>query len=491
MSPKAVLIAVGLALALVGLTIMLTGQRGATPAPASATPGAGGGAGSAAGPSFAPAEVSALSLARGDGAEQRVRRSEAGAWFYQAGRVEWPVLIPDAAQAALAALAGELKPQEGAKAPEAGGPLLTITLRDGAAYALRLAPSALAGKTSAALTYPGGTANVLVSSATLDPLVNPGPASWRTPSALPGVRDASRLTLDDARVNVALAKLEGKWSMRRPISSGASQNAVDSLLNSLAGIRALRFEDQPKPDLAAMGLNKPVLTVSVETDERTVAADGQVRVRTVTRELIVGGPADPKGDTRFASADADGSVIMVVPASAVNAITLAPRNLLQPSPVSVSPSDVFMVTIRESSAAGAGSGPSGAPAWEKGFRREGAGWVAMQPDGKRAPAEAAPLDELLEFLASRPGEPEPIGPDDSIRVLRKLDLFDSDGDAREVLSVGYTADGSFAVRSGNLLVAYRGVTPPSVLNLPAFETLPPEAPPAPPPSAIPGSPVIK
>ncbi|MBL8746305.1 MAG: DUF4340 domain-containing protein [Phycisphaerae bacterium] len=460
MSPRAVIAAVAITLGLAIVALLLTNKR--PPSPTSAqtpTPQA----------TFNPALVTSIGVKRPSGADERVTRNDAGQWHYIAGRIEWPALPPETLVSALAALPAEFSKRSEA-APAAGGPTITLALRDGTAYALRLAPTSLGGRTAAALTTPEGATNILIENSVLDPLLNPGPAGWRSTAAVPSVRDCSRVTLDDGRSSLALARLEGKWSMRRPINARASEPAVSLLLGALADIRVIRFESAESHDLTAMGLTKPALTITAETDVRASDATGNVRVHTVTRELIVGGPADPKGDTRFAAADPDGSILFVIPASAVNALSLAPRNYLHPTVSGVSPGDIFMVAITDTTVTpGGGAG-------QRGFRRESGGWTTINLDGTRAPADAQAVNDLLEFLTSRPGEPEPFRPDDDIRTLRKIELMDAEGDPSEVLTAGYTSDGLFAVRSGNLLVTFNAANAPAILAMPAFGTLAPEGP---------------
>ncbi len=474
MSPRAVIAAVAITLGLAIAALLLTNKQPPSPTSAQTTPTAA---------AFNPALIASITVKRASGAEERVTRTDSGQWNFIAGRIEWPAMPPETLVSALAALPAEFAKHADA-APTPGGPAVTLTLRDGSTYALRLAPTSLGGRTAAALTSPEVTSNILIENSVLDPLLNPGPAGWRSTAAIPGVRDCSRITLDDGRASIALAKLEGQWSMRRPINARASQPAVSLLLGAIAQIKAARFEDAASHDLAAMGLTSPTLTITAETDERDADAAGDIRVHTITRELIIGGPADPKGDTRFAAADPEGSILFVVPAAAVSALSLAPRNYLHPTVAAVSPADVFMITITDTTIT---------PATQLGFRREpgGAGWTTINPDGSRTPADAPPINDLLDFLASRPGEPEPFRPDDDIRTLRKIELMDAEGDPSEVLTAGYTADGLFAVRSGNLLVTYNAANAPAILSLPVFNTLPPEGPAPTTPTLPPNAPTGK
>ena len=60
-----------------------------------------------------------------------------------------------------------------------------------------------------------------------------------------------------------------------------------------------------------------------------------------------------------------------------------------------------------------------------------------------------------------------------------------------MLTAGYTADGLFAVRSGNLLVTFRSGDAPVLLEVPAWESLAPEPGASPVPTLPPDAPTGK
>lgn len=356
----------------------------------------------AAQPWFEPGAVSAIALSGEGRPAHRVERAPGGGWSFRAGAVEWPAAVPDAASSALASLAQSLQ-----------------------------------------------------TSPTTPP-----------PAALPGVTDASRITITDPTASLTLAKLEGKWDLRRPISARASQPAVTTLLSALSAIRAARFEDGATAGPAAYGLVNPRIVIQTEADERTATADGSVAVSVRARSLFVGGPADPKGDTIFVSPDPEGSMILVVPAASIAALSTAPRNYLAPTATGVLPADVFMASIRDAEA------PAGAPGSERAYRRDGERWIRIGAGGDRAPADTGEVTALLEFFSARPGVPDPADATDEVRILRRVEFFDSEGDALEILGVGYTPEGILAVRTASTIVTYSGVAAPELLYLPDFATLP-------------------
>ena len=488
------MIFVVLAVVLIGAAVVLNrGSSGPTP---------GAGSGPAATPStrttpeapaqawFSAATVRALAVRREGSVEERVERQSGGGWSYRAGRVEWPANVPDSALASLAALAEVLRvsPTTIEPAAQPGDATITIIHDDGPDVSLRVSAAALGGRSPVLAMSGSRRGAYLVESAVVAALIEPGPRAWRTTAALPDAAGSSRLTLTDNASTLVLARLEGRWDVRRPVAARASQRAVATLLGALGDLQVLRFEDPARVDPSAYGLHRPRLVVTSERDERVVQTTGQVIVQVRTRELYVGGPADAKGDTLFASPDPDGSLIMVVPASGISALGTSPRNYLAPTATAIEPASVFMFTIHDSEA---GAGAVGA---ERGFRREGERWITLISSGgagARLPADSAEVSELLEFLSKRSGVPDPAEGADELRVLRSVKLFDDQGDAMEILSIGYTADGALAARAGNLVVNYGSTPGPALLELPAFASLP-AAPEKPAPvQAGPGAPVSK
>jgi hypothetical protein len=464
MSSKAIGLFVVIALGLVVAAVMLSRQSNSTPS----TPAGTAAPLAAAQPWFEPGAVSAIALSGEGRPAHRVERAPGGGWSFRAGAVEWPAAVPDAASSALASLAQSLQtsPTTPPPAAQPGDRTLSLGLRDGSTVELRISAAALGGMVPV-LTRAGARESAyMIDASLISPLTDPGPSGWRLPAALPGVTDASRITITDPTASLTLAKLEGKWDLRRPISARASQPAVTTLLSALSAIRAARFEDGATAGPAAYGLVNPRIVIQTEADERTATADGSVAVSVRARSLFVGGPADPKGDTIFVSPDPEGSMILVVPAASIAALSTAPRNYLAPTATGVLPADVFMASIRDAEA------PAGAPGSERAYRRDGERWIRIGAGGDRAPADTGEVTALLEFFSARPGVPDPADATDEVRILRRVEFFDSEGDALEILGVGYTPEGILAVRTASTIVTYSGVAAPELLYLPDFATLP-------------------
>lgn len=464
MSTKAIAFFLVIAGVLLGTVLYLTRGGGGTPG-SGASPNAAPPAAST--PWFDPAQVRAIVVRREGAPDERVERAPGGGWSYRAGRVEWPVLVPDAAVSSLGAIAQALVAQTPTSPPAAQPGDRTIVLEpmSGEAVSLRVSAAALGGKSPVLATSGTRESAYLIESALVMSLLEPGPRAWRTTQVLPGAGEASRLTLTDPDATLVLAKLENRWDVRRPIAARASQQAVSTLLGALGGLHAVRFEDAAA-DPSAYGLNKPGLVITLETDERMLGPGGEVTVQVRTRELVVGGPADPKGDTRFVAPDLEGSLVMVVPSAGLAAISTAPRNYLAPTATALAGADVFMVNIKDSES------PAGAPGSERALRRDLDRWTRI--DGAaRTPVDTNDVTELLDFFTRRPGVPSPAEGPDEMRVLRRVEFFDDEGDQRDIVSVGYTPDGALAVRSGNVLVTYSNATAPALLEMPAPESLPP------------------
>ena len=463
---KAVLVAViGLAL-LVGVALMLNppgggGSRGPA-SPIEGLPLA----------SFDPALVTSVSVTHPAQREQRAERRADGRWVLTTSPLEWPVALPAQAPGALAALAGLVRdPQPAPAPPESDTVTLSLGLADRSTVALRVAREQLGGRVRVWAAGASASAEV----APLQPLLNPGPASWRMKQALPGARDASRLTVTKSTgETIALARIDNRWTLRRPVAARAEPAAVESLLGALASLPVLRFDDAPATPLADMGLARPALVIEAETDLRDAGRDASVR--TLSRRLLVGGPANAAGDELFAAPEESPSFVMTIPASAVASVSTVARNYLSPIVSAANPADVYIVTVR--------SLLTDDPTGERSFRRELDAWVRLMPDGSRIPADAAPVAEVLAFLTETPGEPDAAGSAEDLRPVARLSLFDNEGDPLDLITVGFTADGDAAFRSGLVLTMFSAARVPALIALPDFASLPAPAPGAAPPKPV-------
>lgn len=155
--------------------------------------------------------------------------------------------------------------------------------------------------------------------AVLNVFRNPGPRAWRDTTVLPGVGpDVSRVHLKNNDLSMRLARLEGKWVLREPVGAPADAAQVAKLIGTLGAIRITSFGDEPTaatPTMADTGLEAPIATVVTETDRRSLSTDpskaDEVTIKTETRELLIGKPADAAASTRYARMGAKGPVVVI------------------------------------------------------------------------------------------------------------------------------------------------------------------------------------
>ncbi len=412
--------------------------------------------------SFEPERLTLIEVSQG-GATARVAREVSSGWRYSADDgLEWPASLSEQSMRALAEIA-TLRPTQGAQLGEVEATLV-LGSGDGAPpQMLEVGPAGLGGRTPLRRSErPGDVA--LAPTEVIDVLVREGPASWRSRGAAPGVRDASRVSLITPTGPLTLAKLNGRWYLRAPVGVRADERAVASLLDALGALRIESFIDEGRPTPEASGLESPALIISWEIDRRVAGAtDGDnVRVATDRRQIIVGGPADTTGALLHASLDDELRLLARLSASEVSSISTAARNYIEPTITDVRPADVFMLTIGDEIQGG-----------ERAFRRDVDGWIEVLDGDNRTEASADAIEGALEFLASRPGEPELPGDPDELQIVKRISLYDRSGDPLELISVGFTADGVLGFRLRDLLVMFddAGVAP-ELFELPRFSSLP-------------------
>lgn len=464
MSSKAVLAALAGLLVLVGVALYLnrTNAPGRSAGPlADERPLA----------AFDPALVTVIEVTHPGSPGQRAERRPDGRWTLVSSRPEWPAALPPGALEALVGLSTLQRDPLATEAANDRVVALTIGLADRTSIDFNVAQEQLGGR---ARVWSGESSS-LADVSTVRPLLDPGPDAWRVKAALPGARDASRIALETASgASLALARLENRWMLTRPLSARAEPAAVDALLGALASIGVGEFESPPKASEQDMGLSSPAMTIRIETDLPDAQGSAD---RIASRTLRIGGPANTKGDLLYALPGDGAGFVMTVQASAVASISTAVRNYLTPTATAVRPQDVFIVSVRsllgpEASAAGE----------ERSYRRELDGWVRLLPDGSRAPADAGPVNELLAFLSDTPGEADVASSPDGLRPLARISLFDLQGDGIEVITVGATADGEAGFRTGNVIVTHNPARVPTILGLPDLASIPAPGAPLPKPT---------
>lgn len=167
--------------------------------------------------------------------------------------------------------------------------------------------------------------------------VQTGMSAWRDEGvlgALPG--RPARLELARGASRLELARVDGTWSLRSPVATRASQEAVDRLLAAIARLRVERF-DEPAPPL--LDASEPV-TITVEADV-TLPAEGQPVRLTERLVLTLLGAADTGGRLTLvgvtreqATRGADASVLnlgttyVAIDLAPLQAVTLEPRGFV-------------------------------------------------------------------------------------------------------------------------------------------------------------------
>jgi len=450
MSMKAVIAAVLLAVVLGGVLFLVnTGSKTPKGPPAPAM-------------KFDPASVAALRLTPPGQAEQTATRAADGSWSTTLGALDWP-LNPSGPQDVISRMAAMVPAPLGKDAKPPADPAspftVVVAMRDGTSQTLRLGTDAVGGLVPAKVNE---APTMLVDAAILEAVRSPGIAGWRVMSALPGAGgDTARVTITAGETTLGFARENGQWALRRPVAARADQKAVGELVARLGRLGIERFIDNPSAtDRSASGLDKPRMVIQTERDVRESGPTITMGVK--GRELYVGRNAVSGTTTSaYAAPERSGNVLFMVPADALTSISTNARAYLASTASNVSPADVQIVSVRRGDSA------------EVGYRRQMGKWTRMDA-GNASEVDAALVDNLLTFLTTQTGEPDIVlpGRPDGLRVLSRVTLVDLEGETRDVVSLGYNADGVLAARSGNLVVLYPGVAAPEILGIPAFADLP-------------------
>ena len=389
MSKTGVIVALVVALLLAAAVFFVGGKRSAPPA---------------AGPllAFDPAKVVELRVERPDGRYEAVRRGgQAGLWYVALGesgpeRV-WPADAGRmrAALRILSTLESDQQAEPGA-AVEKGAPQVRLSLEDQSARTMRVSARTLAGSVLVEVSgLPGvvGSRAAWVGADVGAMLVGTGPKEWRDRSALPGLGpDASRITLKGEKGTISLARIQGRWGLRAPVQEVADSAAVAKLLAVLGNILVEDFLDNGPPDHT--GLDRPVATLSIESDQRD--ADG--KVHTSSRTLSVGQQADIAGKSVFAALTSEGDAVgrvVTVSAEGLAGLTTDPSAYVSRQSVQAPAADIGGVSIT----------PADGVARQ--FRRDIEGWSMVRQAGAAIPcskADADAIGNLLELLAQMPAE---------------------------------------------------------------------------------------
>jgi len=85
---------------------------------------------------------------------------------------------------------------------------------------------------------------------------------FKTREVFPPALEAARLEVERGRGRLSLAKKDGAWWLRQPLSDLAESGAVDRMVSSLTALKALEFLPAPQASgLASFGLSPPFIHV--------------------------------------------------------------------------------------------------------------------------------------------------------------------------------------------------------------------------------------
>lgn len=317
----------------------------------------------------------------------------------------------------------------------------------------------------------------------------PGPRAWRDPTALRMARaDVSRVRLESSvpgglRV-VSIARVDGRWGLREPVSAPADREAVVKLLGTLSSVNIADFLDNG-PGGADTRLDRPVAQVTLEYDQRAINnATGNVATNTLTNRLELGGPAAlgsaaTGGGTDRLYAKIDGERVVTVDAKPLAALAADPATFVWPFPTTQLPADIGTVLLEVRTPDGGSIEPSistsgvsttsAAPGasispdqLQRVLRRSLDRWTRVNADGSESPLvddSLRQVDDLLGFLtgsSTSPVKPAAIALSTPARFVQfgRISLLSLGAGALEQIEVGESGAGLVTLKTGPVYRTY-------------------------------------
>jgi hypothetical protein len=298
MSERSVIVAVVLALAMVGLwrlTETLTGKAAAEPAPLL---------------DFDPAAVDGIEVAaagRDTVIIERVDILGSARWMVRWNEgddtLTWPA-DEGAVRAALRVLSTATIDERKNIGPVTGG-TLTLRLTDGTSRTLAFAESTLAGRVEVVAAGEGERQG-LTDATLFDAFIKTGILAWRDRRPLPSLAAGpARLELVSPSGTLMLIRRQGRWAMLEPVIAPVNPETASELTRSLASMTVDRFMDSgagtgagagSDADADRFGFDTPLATIITESALRTADnADAE----TIVQSMIVGKPTDAAGTRVF------------------------------------------------------------------------------------------------------------------------------------------------------------------------------------------------
>ena len=328
-----------------------------------------------------------------DGGSARVERTLLGWQFVGEGGPPWAVQDVRARGAAriLADLEGRPIEDPGDLSPVAT--TLTITDARGRKMSLGLREPVIGGRRVVdRVDAEGAMQRFSIELPLYEMFVQTDLAAWRDEGllgALPG--RPARIELSRGPSRLELARVEGRWSLRAPVATRASTDAVDGLLQAIARLRVERF-NQPAPPV--LDASEPV-TITIEADTSTPGDDPARPVRATERVILtLHGPADTGGRLTLvgvtrereerrtdASTQALGTTYVALDLEPLQQVTLEPRGFVATTAIEGDASLVAGLRLND-----------------RDYTRTADGWAE---NDQALPADrAAALDAIATMLAS-------------------------------------------------------------------------------------------
>ena len=368
--------------------------------------------------------------------------------------------------------------------------VVEIATSDGTTRTLRLADRTLAGAglVEVQVTAPAAAgkaaspsiARAIVSDELHQVFTNPGPRAWRETAFLAGVAaDASRVTLESTRQKLALAKLDGRWSLREPVAAPADTLAVQKLLTTISNVAIADFLDDGAPN-ASTGLETPLARLAIAADRRTVSGNGDPTVKTAEIEISIGNASDTTAKSLFASID--GQRLVLLDSRGLDALSLDPGPYIWPAATRTPAADIGIISVErvnQSRGAETGARPGS-------LKRSMARWVRIGPDGSErllAEQELKDAEALAMFLSGEdratagaaagntpPGSPRSgptilVAAPEGLRMLARVELLSLAGAPLESIEVG-AGTGTVTLKTGPVFRVYpTNRVPPLLLSM--------------------------
>lgn len=290
---------------------------------------------------------------------------------------------------------------EPGEAPAGFAATLSLRTTDGVVHTLEFDDRPIAGRVGVVASSGTRGTSGLTDAALFDAFVRTGLLAWRDERALlsPGV-GPSRVFIQAGADSLALARREGRWTLLEPLVTPADPDAAGELLQAVASLRIERFLEGLSEDDGRTGFDQPLARVEAEHDLRIAVGTG-FESKLVRETLTIGGATDLSGASVYGLVEwtlegASGSkqnlvgpVVVAMATEALNKLTTSPGPYASKVSTILLPSSIQDVVV----SAGGRSVR---------MERLGATW-AIKSEALFS-ADAATVGEVVELLCQKPGD---------------------------------------------------------------------------------------